>query len=83
MSRARGSSKHLNENLAPLKRFLARRVGRPWSRVYAEICEHIALRSAVQKHVLDHLHQFVKTAVVLIDGRPHEALAYGPAARFI
>lgn len=76
MSISRGT-KSLNENLAPLRRFLQRRVGRPWNEVFAEISAHIALRSAVQKHVLDHLWQFVKTDVVLIDGQPHYPLATG------
>lgn len=29
-------TKSLNENLAPLRRYLARQVGRPWSKVYSE-----------------------------------------------
>jgi len=33
--------KQLNENLAPLRRFLRSRVGRPWDEVYSEICERI------------------------------------------
>ena len=33
----RGDEKELNENLAPLRRYLARQVGRPWSKVYSEI----------------------------------------------
>jgi hypothetical protein len=29
--------KYLNENLPPLRRFLASQVGRPWNKVYAEL----------------------------------------------
>src|SRR5258708_27864728 len=29
--------KHLNENLAPLRRYLESQVGRPWDKVYSEI----------------------------------------------
>src|SRR5438309_9686382 len=33
----RPGEKWLNENLAPLRRYLESNVGRPWSKVYAEI----------------------------------------------
>lgn len=68
ISMHRGGSKHLNENLAPLRRFLVRRVGRPWDEVYAEICATLRPDSAVQKHVLDHLRDMVYTRVVEKDG---------------
>lgn len=71
----RRPSKWLSENLAPLCRFLLRRVGRPWNEVHSEICACIAVRSAVQKHVLDHLWHFVERHPVLIDGRPHHPRA--------
>lgn len=71
----RSPSKWLSENLAPLCRFLQRRVGRPWNEVHSEICAHIAVRSAVQKHVLDHLWHYVERNPVMIDGRPHHARA--------
>jgi hypothetical protein len=55
----RGDRKQLNENLAPLRRYLARQVGRPWSKVYAEIAAHLRADSTVQQHVRDHLKDFV------------------------
>lgn len=51
--------KHLNENLAPLRRFLRARVGRPWNRVFAELSAEIDVGSAVQKHVRDHLRDLI------------------------
>lgn len=60
--------KSLNENLAPLRRFLQRRVGRLWNDVYAEICAELEPSSTVQKHVLDHLRDFVMTRTYLLDG---------------
>jgi hypothetical protein len=68
-------TKWLNENLAPLRRFLQRRVGRPWDEVHAEIAAQLSMRSAVQKHVLDHLRDFVELHPVFIDGKPHRATA--------
>jgi len=76
MSIGRGT-KWLNENLAPLDRFLKRRVGRPWDRVHAEISAQLSVRSAVQKHVLDHLRQMVELNPLFLDGRPHFPEASG------
>jgi hypothetical protein len=51
--------KFLNENLAPLRRYLERQVGRPWDKVYAEIAENLRVDSTVQQHVREHLDDFV------------------------
>jgi hypothetical protein len=76
-SRRRGGTKWLNENLAPLIRFLQRRVGRPWNEVHKEMSARLSLRSAVQKHVLDHVRQMVERDVVIINGRPYHARGWG------
>jgi len=55
----RGDRKELNENLAPLRRYLESQVGRPWDKVYSEIAAHLRADSAVQQHVRDHLRDFV------------------------
>lgn len=55
--------KELNENLAPLRRFLHSRVGHKWDAVYSEISEHLKATSAVQQHVRDHVTDFVTTQV--------------------
>lgn len=69
--------KGLNENLAPLLRFLRKHVGRPWSAVRSEMCAVLSMRSAVQKHVLDHVKHFVEENPVMIDGVPHRPAAEG------
>lgn len=83
--------KWLNENLRPLERFLASQVGRPWSKVYAEICAGIDRRNTVQQHIHQHLQDFVAVRVVDFDGQLHSAtgrwrdpspLAQWHAARF-
>jgi hypothetical protein len=63
-------TKSLNEHLGPLRRYLDKQVGRPWDKVFAEICAHIDRSSAVQDHVRDHVAQYVATNVLLIDGVP-------------
>lgn len=63
--------KELNENLAPLRRFLLKQVGRPWNKVYSEICEHLRADSVVQNHVRLHLEDFVSLHVEMRpDGTP-------------
>lgn len=60
--RERGGYKELNENLAPLRRYLEKQVGRPWDKVYSEICENLRADNTVQQHVRDHLKDFVRYA---------------------
>jgi hypothetical protein len=65
-----GGTKILNEHLGPLRRYLDKQVGRPWNKVFSEICRHINRNSAVQDHVRDHVEDYVATHVILIDGVP-------------
>ncbi len=68
--RCGGGRKFLNEHLGPLRRYLNRQVGRPWDKVFSEICARIDRASAVQDHVRDHVADYVATRVFLIDGIP-------------
>lgn len=61
-------TKSLNENLAPLQRYLERQVGRPWDKVYAEMRAEISFDNVVQKHVLEHLHQLIELRPQIVDG---------------
>jgi hypothetical protein len=54
------SRKSLNENLAPLRKYLRKQVGRPWNAVYSEISARLAPTSPVKQHVRDHLWDFVE-----------------------
>ena len=60
--------KELNENLAPLRRFLHSRVGEPWDKVYSEISENLKVTSTVQQHVRDHVTDFVSVTCSIQDG---------------
>jgi hypothetical protein len=60
--------KWLNENLAPLRRYLMKQVGRPWDKVYSEIRRTVDTRSAIGLHVLQHLTGFVSLNTFLQDG---------------
>ena len=61
--------KCLNENLAPLRRYLHAQVGRRWDDVFSDICANIRLDHAVQKHVRDHVQDFVAVTTLLRDGK--------------
>lgn len=61
--------KWLNENLAPLKRWLASNVNRPWSKVYGELCANIDRRNTVQEHIFTHIDQFVERETQLLHGK--------------
>lgn len=61
----RTDTKWLNENLAPLKRFLMKQVGRPWNKAYSEICENLDANNTVKQHVRDHLRDFIVIKVAI------------------
>ena len=60
--------KMLSDNLAPLRRYLERQVGRPWNKVYSEICLSLRVDNAVQQHVREHLADFVAIKPCLVVG---------------
>lgn len=67
-AKLRGGSKMLNENLNPLRRYLEAQVGRPWDKVWAEVCENLKPSNTVQQHVRDHIPDFVAMKTTLRDG---------------
>jgi hypothetical protein len=67
--RAAYDYRDLNENLNPLRRYLHAQVGRPWSKVFSEICATIDRRNTVQQHVHQHIDGFIATNVGLRDGQ--------------
>lgn len=77
-SHSRGGTKFFNEHLGPLRRYLNSQVGRPWSKVFGEICAHINRNSAVQDHVRDHVSGYVTVNVIEHDG----ILCFGEGGRF-
>jgi hypothetical protein len=79
-------TKSFNEHLGPLRRFLEANIGRPWDKVYSEICQHVDRGNVVQKHILTHLFQYVTVHTVLIEGEPcrgkaHWGYRYGEPLR--
>ncbi|HKA00465.1 MAG TPA: hypothetical protein VKE70_28330 [Candidatus Solibacter sp.] len=66
--------KSLNENLAPLRRYLQSQVGRPWTNVFSEIRANLDTRSAIGLHVMQHLYDFITVGTVMVDGVVHGRL---------
>jgi len=60
--------KSLNENLRPLARYLERQVGRPWNKVYGEMRAVMDGRNAVQRHIFEHLGQYVAVHTRIVEG---------------
>lgn len=56
-------TKMLNENLAPLLRYLRRQRGRCWNAVFSEICASLDTGSTVKMHVRQHIEDFVATRI--------------------
>jgi hypothetical protein len=59
----------LNENLAPLRRYLQAQIGRPWNKVFSEICAGIDRRNTVQQHIHQHIREFIAIDVGVRNGR--------------
>jgi hypothetical protein len=55
-----GNHKYLTDNLKPLERYLHKQVGRPWDKVYSELCKRLDRSTVSGMHVFSHIHQFVK-----------------------
>ncbi len=69
-ARWQGTTKGFTDLLGPLRRFLRSRVGRPWNRVYSEICAEVRGGFPVREHFQSHVFSLVARDVLLIDGVP-------------
>ncbi|MCQ4165795.1 hypothetical protein [Tahibacter harae] len=52
-------TKHFDDLLSPLRRWLRHQVGRPWDKVWSELCGGIDSRSVVGQHLLEHVRREV------------------------
>jgi hypothetical protein len=62
-------AKDFGENLSPLFRFLDKQVGRPWDKVYSELCSTFDMRKTINQHILQHVNQYVEQEALLVDNR--------------
>lgn len=80
MKRGYQGRKWLNENLAPLRRWLHKQAHRPWDKVYSELSQGIDRRNTVQAHIYAHIDQFVAREVQWVDGELVVRRGWGSAA---
>lgn len=76
-----GWTKSLNENLAPLRRYIQKQKGRKWDDVFSEICQTLDTGSTVKMHVREHIEDFIMIRISVNEkgewlgaghwGRPH------------
>jgi hypothetical protein len=71
MRPVKGYPKEPGENLTPLWRYLFSRVGRPWDATYSEIRRVCSPNGTVAAHIYQHLYQFVRMDVTVVDGVPY------------
>lgn len=74
--RGEGYRKELNENLAPLQRYLDAHVGRPWDKVYSDMRKHLSPKNAVQMHIMQHIAHMVYTDAKRGDDGKYYSLKY-------
>jgi hypothetical protein len=67
----------LNENLAPLRRYLRAQLGRPWDKVFSEICAGIDRRNTVQQHIHQHIRDFIAIDIGVREGRLVDLAGHG------
>lgn len=72
-------TKEFSDNLRPLVRLLRRRVGRPWNKVFSEICSRLDTGSTIKMHVRQHIDDFVLTRISI--GRHGEWICEGRVLR--
>ena len=60
-----GGSKHFNDNLEPLQRYLLSHVGKNWNKVHAELCRKLKKNTVPGLHVFNHLIDYVFEDVVI------------------
>ena len=69
--------KELNEYLNPLENYMKRQVGRPWSKVYSEVCKNMDKRSAVGLHIFEHIDGYIARKAYWKNGILYNGGGYG------
>jgi hypothetical protein len=65
--------RHSTDVLGPLRKFLRTNVGRPWNKVYSELCAGLDKRKTTGQHIFDHLRWEVETNCYIgADRKPYD-----------
>jgi hypothetical protein len=66
------NAKEFTDVLGPLYRYLDKQVGRPWNKVYSELCAFLDKRKVTHAHVFTHIDSYVERDVYRgVDGLWH------------
>jgi hypothetical protein len=57
------SAKQFTDVLGPIYRYLDKQVGRPWNKVYSELCEQLDKRKLTHAHVFTHIDSYIEKDV--------------------
>jgi hypothetical protein len=81
------NAKEFTDVLGPLYRYLDKQVGRPWNKVYSELCAFLDKRKVTHAHVFTHIDGYVEKDVYKgVDGfwhsRPYGGLIGGGGRRY-
>lgn len=68
--KATGDGKEFTDLLGPLKGYLKKNVGRPFDKVYSEICKCLPPTTLPGRHILGHVFQYVERHVVMVGKVP-------------
>ena len=55
-----GWGKSFTDVLGPLWKYLHRNLGRPWNKIYSEMCESLDKRKVTGRHIFEHLKHMVE-----------------------
>jgi hypothetical protein len=70
-------AKEFSDLLGPLRGYLKKQVGRPWNKVFSELCEHLDKRSITGQHIWDHIKYEVELNAYISDGKVFERPRFG------
>jgi hypothetical protein len=66
--------KHFSDRLGPLRRYLDKQVGRPWSKVEGDFRKALDTGTVIGRHLWDHARHMVQLEVRMSpDGRPFDS----------
>lgn len=74
-------AKSFTDVLGPLYHYLDKQVGRPWNKVYSELCEFLDKRKVTHAHVFTHIDQHVEKDVYKGVDRRWHSRPYGSDVR--
>ncbi len=73
----KAGQKFFSDHLAPLKRYLSKQVGRPWSKIEGEFRKALDTRTVIGRHLWDHALEEVELECRMHpDGRPRTLRGY-------